>query len=100
MKHDPVINEIRPYSKEPANKSFLTKVHQKYIREVIEEIKDNDQLLEPRDPAEGDLDFESVQDSYPLVNALQQDRPANLFQNRRILDTIIEDDEDDDDDEQ
>ena len=59
MKHDPVINEIRPYLKEPANESFLTKVHQKDIREVIEEIKDNDQLLEPTDPAEGDLDFES-----------------------------------------
>ena len=40
MKHDPVIDE---YSKEPANESFLTKVHQKAIREVIEEVKNNDQ---------------------------------------------------------
>ena len=71
------------------------KVHQKNIREVIEEIKDNDQSLEPRDPADGDLDFESDQDSYPLVNALQQDRSANIPPNPPMLDTIIEDDEDD-----
>ena len=28
MKHDPVIEEIRPYLIEPANESFLKKVHQ------------------------------------------------------------------------
>ena len=65
MKHDPVINEIRPYLTEPALEKFLTKDHQKDIRVVIKEINNIDQSLEPREPAAGDLDFESDQDSPP-----------------------------------
>ena len=42
MKHDPVIEEIQPYLKEPANVSFLKKVHQNDIRELIEEVKENE----------------------------------------------------------
>ena len=39
MKQDSVIDELRPYLKEPANVSFFKTVHQKDVRELIEEVK-------------------------------------------------------------
>ena len=65
MKHDRMIDELRPYLKEPANDSFLKKVHQKDVRKLIIEVKETeiDALVAvQRDPANGDLYFENDQD--------------------------------------
>ena len=55
--------------------------------------------MEPRYPAKGDRDFESYQNTYPIVSTPQQNSPAIIPQNHSKLDTITEDEEEDDDDE-
>ena len=53
--------------------------------------------MESRDPAKGDLDFESDQDTYPIVSTSQQNSSAIILPNHPKLDTITEDEEEDDD---
>ena len=82
---------------EPANESFIQKVHQKDIIKLIEEVKENEQLMEPRDPAKGDLDFESDQDTYLFATTQsQQSSPAILPPNQSRLEAINEDKDGDD----
>ena len=97
-KHDPVIEDIRPYLTEPANALLLKKVHQKGVRKLIEEVNENKTVIEPQNPANGDLDFQSDQNKYDdMIHNVYHDSPAIIQPNHSMLDTIIEDDEDDDD---
>ena len=59
MKHDPVIDELRPYLQEVSNDKFGIKAHQKDIREQIDAVQEDDHgNINFRQPQEGDLDFE------------------------------------------
>ena len=62
-KHDPVIDEHRPYLQEIANDKFNTKAHQMDIRELIAVVqKDNNDEMDFRQPLVGDLYFEDELD--------------------------------------
>ena len=107
MKHDPVIDELRPYLQDIANDKFNTKAHQKDIRELIVAVQeDNHDNLDFRQPQEGDLDFDDGSDDVIEPPAIMPETHSSSTlssssQNKRssALEAITEYSSEDEDDE-